>query len=126
MNLENVKRIAIIGASKNPEKYGNIILRDLISKGYEVFPVNPKYEEIEGIKCYKSIEKLPRNVEILVFVVPPQVGIEIVEKALKIGFKNFWFQPGAESEEIKSLLENKEVNAVFGKCVMKETDKING
>ncbi len=48
MNVKEFKRIALVGASKNPAKYGNIILKDLLSKGFEVLPVNPNYDEIEA------------------------------------------------------------------------------
>ncbi len=124
MKLDKIRKIAVIGASANREKYGNIILRYLLSKGYEVYPVNPKYEEIEGVKCYKNVEELPKDVEILVFVLPPEKGIEVVRKALELGFKNFWFQPGAENEKIKNFLKGKNVVAFFGKCVMREIEKV--
>lgn len=124
MDIKKLRKIAVIGASKNPEKYGNKIVKDLLSKGYEVFPVNPKYEEINGLKCYKDVEELPKDVELLVFVLPPEKGKKIAEKALKLGFKNFWFQPGAESKEIISLLEKKEANVIFGACIMKESKKV--
>jgi predicted CoA-binding protein len=45
--------IALIGASNDPSKYGNKILLDLISKGHNVVPINPKEEEVAGLKSYK-------------------------------------------------------------------------
>jgi len=46
---------AVVGASDNPEKYGNLIYKKLKSRGYRVYPVNPNYETIDGDKCYKIV-----------------------------------------------------------------------
>ncbi|AEH24374.1 CoA-binding protein [Pyrococcus yayanosii] len=121
MNPKEFKKIALVGASKNPAKYGNIILHDLLGKGFEVLPVNPNHEDIEGLKCYKSVKELPKDVDVIVFVVPPEVGIQVAKEAIEAGFKRLWFQPGAESEEIRELLESHGVEYSFGKCIMVET-----
>ncbi|EHR78716.1 CoA-binding protein [Thermococcus litoralis DSM 5473] len=121
MNVKEFKKIALVGASKNPAKYGNIILKDLLSKGFEVLPVNPNYDEIEGLKCYRSVKELPKDVDVIVFVVPPKVGLQVAKEAVEAGFKKLWFQPGAESEEIREFLERAGVEYSFGKCIMVET-----
>ncbi len=123
IELRNIKKIAVIGATTNPEKFGNIVLKDLKKKGFEVIPVSPRYDEIEGLKTCKTVEELPKDTELLVFIVPPQIGIEEFKKAYNAGFRNFWFQPGAESEEIieysKSLAD---AQVSFIKCIMVQTN----
>ncbi|MCD6525301.1 MAG: CoA-binding protein [Thermococcus sp.] len=121
MNVKDFRRIALVGATKNPTKYGNIILKDLLGKGFEVLPVNPNYDEIEKLKCYKSVKELPKDIDVIVFVVPPRVGLEVAKEAVEAGFKKLWFQPGAESEEIKQFLEKAGVEYSFEKCIMVET-----
>ncbi|RLF89108.1 CoA-binding protein [Thermococci archaeon] len=121
MNAKEFKRIAFVGATKNPSKHGNIILKDLLNKGFEVLPVNPNYDEIEDLKCYKSVKELPKDIDVIVFVIPPRLGLEVAKEAVKVGFKRLWFQPGAESEEIKQFLEKMEVEYSFEKCIMVET-----
>ncbi|ACJ16333.1 hypothetical protein TON_0845 [Thermococcus onnurineus NA1] len=121
MGVRSFKRIALVGASPNPAKYGNIILRDLMRKGFEVLPVNPNYDEIEGLKCYRSVRELPKDVDVIVFVVPPKVGIQVAKEAVEAGFRRLWFQPGAESEEIREFLESQGVEYSFIKCIMVET-----
>lgn len=121
VNPKDFRKIAIIGASESEQKYGNKILKDLRSKGFEVFPVNPKGATIEGIKCFRTIEELPKDVELLVFVIPPEKGLEEVQKAVGIGYKRFWFQPGAGSKEIESFLKSKDAEYSIGKCIMVET-----
>ena len=124
MDLKKIKKIAIIGATTNKEKYGNIVLRDLKKKGFDVVPVTPKYEEVEGIKTVKNIKDLPKDTDLLVFIVPPKVGLEITKEALNFGFKNLWYQPGAYSEDIDKYLKSNDIEAVHGSCIMVETNNI--
>jgi len=126
MDPKTFKKIAVVGASKNPRKYGNIIVKDLKSKGFEVYPVNPKYDEIEGLKCYKSVKDLPKDVDVIVFVLPPQIGLQVAKEAIDAGFKRLWFQPGAESEEIKEFLSQKNVEYSFNRCIMVQTSEKRG
>ena len=57
--------IAVIGASADREKFGNKCVRAYVSKGYVVFPVNPKQDIIEELKCYKSILDISEDIDIL-------------------------------------------------------------
>ena len=52
-------RIALVGASNDPAKFGNRIFRDLVAKGYAVWPVNPHEPEIEGVAAHVDLESLP-------------------------------------------------------------------
>ncbi len=117
-------KVAIVGATPNKEKYGNIVMHNLAKKGFVVYPVSPKYDEIDGFKTYKSITELPKDVELIIFIVPPSVGIEEVKKAYDSGFRKFWFQPGAESVEIVNYLKFLgDCEFVYGRCIMVETTK---
>jgi len=66
------KSIAVVGASKNPEKIGFVILNNLINLGFrgEIYPVNPKYDEILELKCYKSVLDIPKRPDLAVIVTP--------------------------------------------------------
>ena len=112
--------IAIVGASNDPEKYGNRILLDLISKGYNVAAINNKEDYIAGIKSYESVLDLNDVPSIINFVVPPKTGFKITKELVENGFDNFWYQPGAESKEISTLLINKNKNFIDDKCIMVE------
>ncbi|MBM7559126.1 putative CoA-binding protein [Marinitoga litoralis] len=121
IDVKNIKKIGLVGATTNKSKFGYKILKDLVSKGYDVYPVTPNYEEIEGIKTYKSVKDLP-EVDVLNFVVPPAIGLKITKEAYENGFRKFWYQPGAESQEIKEYLESlPDVDYLFHKCIMVET-----
>jgi len=86
----NPKSVAIIGASKSPEKIGNVIVKNIISSGYtgKVFPVNPKEKEIEGLACYPSINATPEPVELAVISVPAALVLDIATECGNGGVKN--------------------------------------
>lgn len=89
--------------------------------------MNPKYDEIEGFRVYKSVEELPEDIDVIVFVVPPEVALEETKKAYDVGFRRFWYQPGAFSEEIKRFLDSsKDVEYSAEKCIMVETSSSRG
>ena len=112
------KSIALIGASNDPSKYGNKILLNLKSKGFNVIPVNTKEEEIDGSPVFKSVSDIKECPSIINFVVPPSVGIKITKDLVEKGYDNFWYQPGAESEEISNYLESKKKNYIDDQCIM--------
>ena len=113
--------IALVGASNDPKKYGNKILLDLISKGYNVAPINNKEEMISGIKSYKIVMDLELSPSIINFVVPPNESRTVTNYLVSKGYDNFWYQPGAESQDISSYLKSLNKNFIDDKCIMVET-----
>ena len=117
--LKNKKNlIALVGASNDPKKYGNKILLDLISKGYNVAPINNQEEMISGIKSYKNVMDLELSPSIINFVVPPNVGFEITKELVGNKYDNFWYQPGAGSQKISTYLNENNKNFIDDKCIM--------
>ena len=110
--------IALIGSSNDPRKYGNKILLDLTKKGYTVYPVNKKEKQIEGLKAYKNIEMLKETPSIINFVIPPDEGLVVTRDLVEKGYDNFWYQPGAESDEISEFLKINKKNYIDDKCIM--------
>ena len=117
--LENKNTlIALVGASNDPTKYGNKILLDLVSKGYNVAPINTKEDTIAGIKSYKNVLDLKESPSIINFVVPPSIGFQVTKELVENKFDNFWYQPGAESEKISYFLNENKKNFIDDKCIM--------
>jgi len=83
------RSIAVVGAAREKEKLGNIILRNLINAGFEgpLYPVNPKADEIMGMKCFPSIGKIPDPVDLAVVVVPNFIVPSVIEEAGEKGVK---------------------------------------
>lgn len=108
---------AVIGANDNPDKFGNIIYRKLKDEGYEVYPVNPLYSEVEGDKCYPDLRSIPEKPEVLDMVVSPKRGKAFIEEAAELGIEYIWLQPGTYDQELLALIKDKQLTAIQS-CVL--------
>ena len=115
---ENV--FAVAGASRDPEKYGHQVYRDLRNAGYKVYCVNPNADEVLGNKCYPSLEVLPVKPDVVNVVVPPKITEEMVKTCKKLGITKVWMQPGSESETAIKFCEENSIDVIHGVCVMVE------
>ncbi|HRN85706.1 MAG TPA: CoA-binding protein [Candidatus Dojkabacteria bacterium] len=116
---------AVIGVSKNPEKYGHRVFKDLTSAGYDVYPVNPNETEILGHKVYTQLSDINEKIDVVIFVVPPHVTLEVLKEVNELGIKNVWFQPGSESPEALEYCETNDIKSIHDACIMIER-KSNG
>lgn len=115
----NARTYAVVGASTNPAKYGNIAHRSLKDYGKTAYPVNPRATEINGDICYPSVAALPEVPDVVVAVIPPALTEQLVEELARVGVKNLWMQPGAESARAIALAAEKGIAAVHsGPCIM--------
>ena len=112
-----LKKWAVVGASDKPEKFGYKICKKLLEHGYEVYPVNPRLDEIEGIRVYPSLTSIPVKIDVVDFVVNPSIGKSILKEVKQLGIENIWLQPGARSEEIKQIASDSNINMVKD-CVL--------
>jgi predicted CoA-binding protein len=88
---------AVVGASVIRSKYGNKVLRCYQQHGLEVYPINARAEEVEGLKAYPSLASLPVPVPAISVITPPTITEQVVRDAAAAGVKHVWMQPGAES-----------------------------
>lgn len=110
--------LALAGVSRGGGKFGNAVLKDLSAKGYEILPVHPAAEEIDGVRCHPSLAALPKPVGGLVLVVPPSQTERLVREAHEAGIRRVWMQQGAESAEALRFCEQHGIEAVHGECIM--------
>jgi predicted CoA-binding protein len=114
----NGKRIAVVGASRNKEKFGNTAFAELAARGYQVFPVHPAAQEIAGARCYPNLTALRGQVDGALVVVSSEQAASVLREAAAIGLKNVWLQQGAESPEVLTLARDLGLNLVAKKCVL--------
>ncbi|MBN2329883.1 MAG: CoA-binding protein [Candidatus Omnitrophica bacterium] len=110
--MNNGKTIAIIGASSNREKYGNMAVRAYLDQGYTVYPVNPRGKIIEGLKCYKSILDIPDSVETASVYLPPKLTLQVLDELSQKGVKTIFLNPGTEDEQILEKVKQLGLNAI--------------
>ncbi len=112
------KVFAVVGASSNEQKYGNIIFKNLVSRGYKVYPVNPRLDVLDGVKSYPSVSAIPEKVDVVDVVVPPKMTEELVKECKKLGITRVWMQPGAESDAAVKYCKENGIGVIYGACVM--------
>lgn len=111
-------KIAVVGATDNTHKYGSVIYRDMKRKGYRMFAVNPNRATVDGDPAYSTLADLPEAPDIVDLVVPADIGIDVVRQALDLGYDRIWVQPGADSPELISLLQEAGAEYLADACIM--------
>ncbi len=93
------KGVAIVGASANPSKGGHFILNNVI-KGFSggVYPVNPGYPEINGLKCYPSVLQVPDPVDLAIIFVPAALVPQVVQQCVERGIRGVMIESGGFAE----------------------------
>ena len=129
------KGVAVIGATGNKNKVGYSIVKNL-TMGYkgEVYPVNPKYDEIEGMPCYPSVEEVPDPVDLAIIFVPASKVPDIVKQCAGRGIKGVMIQSAgfaevgkrgiALQEELVQIAREKRIR-VWGPNCMGLVDAVN-
>ena len=112
------KTLAIAGVSRSGKGFGNAVLKDLTSKGYEMLPVHPQATEVGGVPSFPSLAELPKKAGGLILVVPPHQTETLVREAKETGIDRIWMQQGAESPEAIRFCEENGIEAVHGECIM--------
>ena len=113
------EKIAVVGVSKKREKWGYKVYMSL-SKSSVAYPVNPKYDEIEGNKCYPDLKSLPEIPDMVITVVPPEVTEKTVSEAAVLGIKKVWMQPGSESKKAVEYCRKNGIEVVHGACIIRD------
>jgi len=124
--LSDYKRVAMVGLSADWSRPSNFAAKYLLEHGFEVIPVNPKYDEILGQKCYPDLASIPSPVDIVDLFqradrIPP-----FVDAAIEIGAKVVWMQLGIEHEEAAEKARNAGLEVVMDRCIKIEYARLFG
>lgn len=114
----SARPVAVVGASTNRAKYGNIVLRDLRGRGWAVYAINPTEPEIEGEPAYATLADCPKRPELAVVITPPKISVKIIEQAHELGIPRVWLQPGAEDGAVIRRAEELGVELIHDACIM--------
>ncbi|MBI5464958.1 MAG: CoA-binding protein [Ignavibacteriales bacterium] len=116
--LEESKTIAVVGASPKPWRDSGRIAEFLSRAGYNVYPVNPNYEEVLGMKCYPDLKSVPVPIDIVdVFRNSSEVGT-IVAETIAAGAKTVWLQLGIVNEAAAMEAESAGLNVIMDHCIL--------
>ena len=116
-----LKNIAVVGMSKNEGKAAHYVPKYLIDHGYNVIPVNPTATEILGRKAYPTVSSIPDKVDVVdIFRRSEDVPAVVEDTLKKEGIKVIWMQEGIYSKEAEDLAMEKDISAVYNRCMMAE------
>jgi acetate---CoA ligase (ADP-forming) subunit alpha len=122
------KSIALVGASPNSEKLSYTILENLLNMDFQgkIYPVNPGYREINGLKCYSSLVEIKDKIDIAIFAVPTATVLEILSGSLdnikgaiivSSGFREIGYEGKEMEVHLKELLMKKDIRAIGPNCL---------
>lgn len=117
------KRIAVAGVSRSGLLTGNGIYKKFRDDGYEVFPVNPKAETIEGDRCYPSVKEIPGGVDGVIIVTSPDLTEQIVRDCVEAGVRRVWmhnntFGASSASDEAVAFCKEHGIDVIAHGCPM--------
>ena len=114
------ERLAVAGVSRDSKQAANAIYRRLVSSGHEVFPVNPKASEVEGVACFSGVASLPDGVGGVVIATPAEASLQVVQECREQGIGKVWFHrsfgSGSVSEEAVQECRNLGIDCIVGGC----------
>jgi hypothetical protein len=119
-----IKTIAVVGLSDNPERPSYGVAKFLIEKGFKVIPVNPNIENFMGIKSYKSLSEIKEKIDVVDIFRKSEFVEVIVDEAIQIGAKAIWMQEGVVNEKAASNARDAGLTVVMDMCMMKQYKKL--
>ncbi|MFW5822855.1 MAG: CoA-binding protein [Tangfeifania sp.] len=120
------KKMAIAGVSRNPKKFGGSVFRELKEKGFELFPINQNADEIQGIKCYKSVSDLPEDIKHLFIVTPKASTASVAGEAISKGMDMIWIQQYSDTPEAVEAIQQAGIPLIHKKCILMFADPVKG
>ena len=92
--------VAIIGASEDPTKFGNKAVRAYLQRGYDVYPINLRERQIEGLRAYRSVLDVPVEIDRVSIYLPPEKTLEVLADIAQKGTRELFLNPGSESDAV--------------------------
>lgn len=124
--LTDYKRVAIVGLSANWSRPSNFVGKYLLEHGFEVIPVNPRYDEILGQTCYPDLASIPSPVDIVDLFQRAERVPPFVDDAIAIGAKVVWMQLGITHEQAARKAREAGLDVVMDRCIKIEYARLFG
>lgn len=114
--LERARTIAVVGASRDPDKAGGSVPLGLQRRGFRVIPINPFAEELFGERVYRSLLDVPEKIDLVDVFRPAEDAPEIARQAVAVGAGALWLQLDIRSEEARRIAQAAGLDYVENEC----------
>ena len=121
----SMKKVAVIGMSKNSSKAAHYVPRYLSENEYDVIPVNPYADKILGKKCYDSVSDIDDDIDIVDVFRPSEDVLPFVKEAITKKPKVIWLQEGIHNSEAEALARAAGIKVVFNRCMLAEHQRLS-
>ena len=121
----SLKKVAVVGMSKNSSKAAHYVPKYLSDNGYDITPVNPTTDEILGKKSYSSVSEIDGEIDIIDVFRPSEQVLPVIEEAIKKKPKVIWLQEGIHNPEAEELAKNAGIEVVFNRCMLAEHQRLS-
>lgn len=120
-----LKKVAVVGMSKNSSKAAHYVPKYLSDNGYDIVPVNPTTDEILGKKSHSSVSEIDDEIDIVNVFRPSDQVLPVIEEAIKIKPKVIWLQEGIHNPEAEELAKKAGIEVVFNRCMLAEHQRLS-
>ena len=120
----NLKKVVVIGMSKHQDKAAHFVPKYLLENGFDIIPVNPNSDEILNKKCYKEINDIKDDIDIVDVFRPSEDVLPFVKDAIKKNPRVIWLQEGIHNEEAENLAREYGIDVVFNRCMLAEHQRL--
>jgi predicted CoA-binding protein len=114
--MERSTTIAVVGASRDPNKAGGSVPEGLQRRGFRVIPINPFAEVLFGERVYRSLAEVPEKIDLVDVFRPAADAPEIARQAVAVGAKALWLQEDIRSDEARQIAEAAGLDYIEDEC----------
>ena len=114
--LEAARVIAVVGASRDPNKAGGSVPVGLQARGFRIIPINPYADTLFGERVYRSLAEVPEKIDLVDVFRPAADAPEIARQAVAVGAKALWLQLDIRSDEARRIAESGGLDYVEDEC----------
>jgi len=123
-DILSLRKVAVIGMSKNSSKAAHYVPKYLSENGYDITPINPTAEQILEKKCYSSISEIDEQIDIVDIFRPSDDVLPFVQEAIKKKPKVIWLQEGIHNLEAEDLARKEGIKVIFNRCMLAEHQRL--
>ena len=124
--IRNARSVALVGVSANPIRSSNFVAAYLVRTPFRTYSVNPRYDEVLGVKCYPSLRDLPEVPDVVDIFRRPDAIPGVVDEAIEIGAKVVWLQLGLRHDVAAAKALDAGLQVVQDRCLKIEHARWHG
>lgn len=124
--ISQARSVALVGVSANPLRSSNFVATYLVRTDLQIYPVNPNYEEVLGLRCYPSLADLPEVPDIVDCFRRREDLPGVVDQAVAVGAKTVWFQLGLRNDDAARVAVDAGLDVVQDRCLKIEHARFAG